>query len=200
MPAGDARRPCVIDAVHVNEPGRHRIHPNAPGPELKRGGSRVHEDRRLRRRVVAVQERRLEALDRCDVHHAAAIGHPPGRGLGHRHDATDIDTKHLGTIVGREVQEGSNRLDPGVVHDDVEPPECRDRLVAQAVGVALNISRNDGNAFDKFRSQTFGCRPVPAGVDRHGGSRLVEATGDPGTDVAARPRHERYPTGEIEQR
>ena len=140
----------------MDEPGGNGVHPNAPSAELQRRGAGVHEHRRLRRRVVAVHECWLQSLDRGDVDDATPAGHARRRTVGHRHDAADVDTEHLGTIVRREIHEGRHGLDAGVVHHDVEPPEGGDRLIAEPIGIAFHIALDDRRTFGQFSGEPVG--------------------------------------------
>ena len=105
------------------EAGGDAVDPHALRPELEGRGAGVHDHRRLRRGVVAVVEGRLQPLDRADVDDRAACIAPGHHRCGlprHRDHAADVDAQHLRGVVAADRRKRYDRLDPGVVDEDVE--------------------------------------------------------------------------------
>ena len=150
---------------------------------------------------MAVVERGLEALDRADVDdRAAARPHRRGGLSRHRRDARDVDAEHLDDLLVADRLERRDRLDPGVVHDDVEAAERLDRDRADRARVALNVADRGDGAIAELGDERLDRREIPVRVSDDRRARLVEPPRDPGADVPARPGDDRDATGQIEQR
>src|SRR5262249_55812828 len=129
LPPSHAVRPGLLDALPPDEAGRHRVDPDAEGPELLGRGARVGGGGRLRGRVVAMAGQRARRLDRRDVHDRppAAGRHLAGRGLGAQVDAREVRSQDLVPLLGGHVEDAGQGVDAGVVDEHVQAAEIADR-------------------------------------------------------------------------
>ena len=208
LPAADAFRPALLDAVAVDQARADRVDPDAMRTEFQRRGLGEHQQRRLGGGVVAMAGRRIVAFDRGDVDDRARLAGFPrmlDEGADKQERTGDIRRHHGVPVAFRHVGQHLHRLLAGIVDQDIDAAEMRDRLRDQ-IGRAL-ARRDVGLAGDSLAAgrpdrlgDRFGGLPVAVVVADDIGAGLAEAPGDAGADAAARAGDDGGVAGKVEKR
>src|SRR5918996_6538164 len=124
--------------VGLDEPGRHRVHEDVPVRQLPRGRFGQPDQPRFRRRVVDLAGVTHDAGGGGVVDDAPAVlqpDHQLGRCPAHQERAAQVGLHDAVPVVVFHADQQPVPRDPGVVHEDVEPPEPVLGRLHEPVGV-----------------------------------------------------------------
>lgn len=132
----------------------------------------------------------LQPFDGCDVDHAPRLRprialHRACSCLRHGEDTADIDPQYLVGLGLIQLEQWHDGLDPGVVDQDIQGPEGRDRPIANRCRIHLDIAQDEGDPGAQALGKGLQRWSIAVGVQGNGCARLMQSPGDRGTDVPA---------------
>ena len=137
-------------------PGRHAVDPDAVRPELARHGLGEAEHAGLGGRVVRPAEDAAAALGR-DRRHAGdrallARAHMRDEGLAQVEHARHVDVDDALPVFGRDLHQLQRLGDAGVVDEDIDLTEGRDRLLGRALCSSRGRRHRSRGRYDRSPS------------------------------------------------